>query len=197
MPNPTERSSPAEVRRSKARGSGTLSGVVAGVLVLAACSGGATPAPKAAECMSSPTCPVSSQQTYLDDDRRAVQEYGASFPSEWGGFAFEDTDGRAVLVASFTARIDDHGRALRARLTFADRLRLARSSVPLAELERRQADVVRRLETAGVAPSSVGIGKDVIRVRLPSGAEALAEELRHAYGSDIDVTLGAELRFVG
>lgn len=146
--------------------------------------------------MRTPTCPVSSQQSYLDDDRRAVQEYGASFPSEWGGLAFEDADGRAALVAYFTARIDEHREALRARLTFIDRLRLAPSSVPLVELERRKDEIARRLEAAGVAPSSVGIDKDLIRVRLPSGAEVLADELRRAYGDGIDVTLGFDLRFV-
>lgn len=125
-----------------------------------------------------------------DLDRRAVQapivvavveRYGSRHPSEWAGVHIDQTRG-GLVVARFTARLEEHRRAIQALLGPDARFEvlLARwTTAELGELAERVVSERGWLATIGAAFINVGVHVDenLVVLRISSANPRASEQI--------------------
>lgn len=131
----------------------------------------------------------------LRQDVEVIRHFGETNPDSWTGLRFEN-EPRVRIVASFVGDLGQHEYELRRLLAYPDRLVLEQSRWTKSQLDDMASEIQRTLHqreatTGRPVMARLGVGIDVVSVRLQADQEELAGELAERYGDAIEVEVGA------
>ena len=129
----------------------------------------------------------------LRGDMTLIQAYGAEHPDDYGGFRYREDNPDTELIVWFTADLDVHEAALRAKAEHPDRLQVERARMSKRERDRIVGELRQRSDVGTVSGYGRGgeqSGASPIAVELRSHQSDLAGELVAQYGDKIAVVVG-------
>lgn len=130
--------------------------------------------------------PVAREQQRLSADMDAVNAYAGRHRDEFASIRFENGP-RVRIVVGFTDHVEQHCAALRTLLAFPDEFEIIRQAQTEDRLEQIQGEIVK---LGGPELLGVGIGAGTIDVQLRATGEAVADQIRLAYGDIVTIQVG-------